>query len=63
MSQVGTKAQLGQWLSRTKSMTYTRYSHLPTAEKLAIQKEYSNKGVKRESGQSSASQEGASATV
>jgi hypothetical protein len=63
MSQVGTKAQLGQWLSGTKSMTYTRYSHLPTAEKLAIQKEYSNKGVKRESRQSSAAQEGESAAV
>lgn len=63
MSQIGTKAVMGQWLLGKKNMTYTRYSHLTTAEKLAIQKEYSNKGVKHEPRQSSAAQEGAPATV
>jgi hypothetical protein len=46
-------------------MTYTKYSHLPTVEKLAIQKEYGTRGKKevRVPGQSNPTQEGTATTV
>ena len=61
----GTRAVMGSWLLTKKRMTYTKYSHLPTAEKLAIQKEYTGRGREnvREPGQSSAAPEGTPATV
>ncbi len=61
----GTRAVMGSWLSVKKGMTYTKYSHLPTDQKLAIQKEYAGRGRTsvREPGQSSAAQEGTPATV
>lgn len=60
----GTRAQLGSWLSTKKGMTYTKYSHLPTAMKLDIQKEYGARGRKaNESGQGSKAQEGTSEAV
>lgn len=63
-SQIGTKAVLGSWLSTKKGMTYTKYSHLPTDQKVAIQKEYAGRGGKvNEPGPSGVAQEGASTTV
>lgn len=60
MGQLGTKGQLVSWLSTVKSMTYTKYSKLPTAKKLEIQKEYGERGRKevRVPGQSNKAQEG-----
>lgn len=43
MSQTGTKALMGQWLMQHKKMTYSKYSQLPTAKKLEIQKEYGSR--------------------
>lgn len=65
MSQQGTRAVMGSWLSTVKHMTYTKYSHLPTAEKLVIQKAYGTRGKKevREPGQSNIPQEGTPATI
>jgi hypothetical protein len=65
MSQQGTRAVLGSWLSTKKHMTYTKYSHLPTAQKLEIQTEYKGRGREnvREPGQSNPTQEGTPATV
>jgi len=65
MNQQGTRAVLNSWLSAVKHMTYTKYSHLPTAEKLAIQKEYGTRGKKevRVPGQSNLPQEGTATTV
>ena len=64
-SKIGTKAVLGSWLSTKKGMTYTKYSHLPTDQKVAIQKEYAGRGRTsvREPGQSGTAQEGTSTTV
>ena len=61
----GTRAVFGSWLSTKKAMTYTKYSHMPTAAKLAIQKEYAGRGKEnvREPGQSNTAQEGKEATV
>jgi hypothetical protein len=64
--QQGTRAVLRSWLSTVKNMTYTKYSHMKPAEKLAIMKEYGERkigsGMKRmpknESGQSDSAQEG-----
>jgi hypothetical protein len=64
-SRQGTKAVLGSWLSQVKGMTYSKYSSLPTAQKLAIQEEYGKRGRKevRVPGQSNPTQEGAPPTV
>jgi hypothetical protein len=61
----GTRAVMGSWLSTKKHMTYTKYSQLPTSEKLVIQKEYGGrgKGSVREPGQSNPTQEGTPAAV
>jgi len=61
----GTRAVMGSWLSTKKGMTYTKYSHLPTAQKLAIQKEYAGRGKDsvREPGQSNRIPEGTPTTV
>jgi hypothetical protein len=61
----GTRAVLGSWLQTKKRMTYTKYSNLPTAEKVAIQKEYQGRGKEsvREPGQSNRTQEGTPATI
>lgn len=61
----GTRAVMGSWLSTVKHMTYTRYSRLPTVEKLAIQKEYGERGRKevRVPGQSIKTQEGETPAV
>lgn len=61
----GTRAVLGSWLSTKKGLTYTKYSHLPTDQKLAIMKEYAGRGrgSVREPGQVDRTQEGASTTV
>ena len=65
MSQQGTRAVMGSWLSTVKRMTYTKYSHLPTVEKLAIQKEYGTRGKKevRVPGQSHPTQEGTETAI
>lgn len=42
----GTRGVMISWLSAVKHMTYTKYSHMPTVEKLAIQKEYGERGRK-----------------
>jgi hypothetical protein len=65
MGQQGTRAVLGSWLSTVKRMTYTKYSHLPTAQKLEIMKEYNQRGKKevRVPGQSDPTQEGTTPTV
>jgi len=65
MSQMGTREHLRQWLQVMMGMTYTKYSHLPTASKLDIMKKYGSKGKgkKNESGQSDPAQEGASPTI
>jgi hypothetical protein len=64
-TRVGTKAVLASWLASVKHITYTKYSNLPTEDKLNIQKEYGarNKEVVRVAGQSNRTQEGTSATV
>jgi hypothetical protein len=59
----GTRAVLGSWLSTKKGMTYTKYSHLPTDQKLAIMKEYAGRGSVREPGQVDRTQEGTPTTV
>lgn len=61
----GTRAVMGSWLSTKKSMTYTKYSHLPTDQKLAIQKEYAGRGrgTVREPGQVDRTQEGTPTAV
>lgn len=61
----GTRKVMASWLQMKKHMTYTKYSHLPTVEKVAIQKEYSGRGKEsvREPGQSNRSQEGTEETV
>lgn len=61
----GTRAVMGSWLSTKKGMTYTKYSHLPTEQKLAIMKEYAGrgKGSVREPGQSNPTQEGTPTAV
>lgn len=65
MGQQGTRAVLGSWLSTVKHMTYTKYSHLPTAQKLDIQKEYAQRGKKevRVPGQSDQIQEGTAPAI
>jgi hypothetical protein len=61
----GTRAVMGSWLSTVKHMTYTKYSHLPTTEKLAIQEEYGKRGRKevRVPGQVNQAQEGEAPAV
>lgn len=61
----GTRAVLGSSLSTKKGMTYTKYAHLPTDQKLAIMKEYAGRGrgSVREPGQSNQAQEGTAPTV
>jgi hypothetical protein len=61
----GTRAVFGSWLSTKKGMTYTKYSHMPTAAKLVIQKEYAGRGREnvREPGQSDRTQEGTAEAV
>ena len=61
----GTRAVFGSWLSTKKGITYTKYSHMPTATKLAIQKEYAGRGREsvREPGQSDQAQEGKAEAV
>ena len=61
----GTRAVFGSWLSTKKALTYTKYSHLPTAKKLEIQKEYAGRGREsvREPGQSNPAQEGETQAV
>ena len=61
----GTRAVMGSWLSTVKHMTYTKYSHLPTAQKLEIQKEYGQRGRKevRVPGESNQAQEGTETAV
>lgn len=56
----GSRSVFGSWLQTKKRMTYTKYSHLPTAEKVAIQKEYAGRGKEsvREPGQVDRTQEG-----
>lgn len=61
----GSRSVFGSWLSSVKHLTYTKYSHLPTAEKLAIQKEYGTRGKEsvRVPGQSRGTPEGAPAAI
>lgn len=61
----GTRGVMISWLSAVKHMTYTKYSHMPTVEKLAIQKEYGERGRKevRVPGQSNQTQEGIETAV
>jgi len=56
---------LGSWLSTKKGMTYTKYSHLPTDQKLAIMKEYAGRGREsvREPGQVDRTPEGTPTAV
>lgn len=42
----GTRAVLISWLAHVKGMTYTKYSKLPTTQKLDIQQEYGKRGQK-----------------
>jgi hypothetical protein len=68
---IGTRAVLRSWLSTVKNMTYTKYSHMKTAEKLSIMKEYGERKIgsgmkgmpKHESGQSDSAQEGVEVSV
>lgn len=61
----GTRAVFGSWLSTKKAMTYTKYSTMPTAAKLAIQKEYGQRGKEnvREPGQVHRAPEGTEIAV
>jgi hypothetical protein len=61
----GTRAVFGSWLSTKKGITYTKYSHMPTAAKLDIQKEYAQRGKAsvREPGQVNRTQEGTETAV
>ncbi len=61
----GTRAVLCSWLQTAKGMTYTRYSKLPTTQKLDIQKEYGQRGRKevRVAGQVNQAQEGEAPAV
>lgn len=68
--QQGTRAVLRSWLETVKGMTYTKYSHMKTTDKLVIMKEYGARkvgaGLKRksnESGQSDSAQEGIEVSV
>lgn len=56
----GTRAVFGSWLSQVKHMTYTKYSHLATPQKLEIQAAYKKRGKEnvRVAGQSNQTQEG-----
>ena len=58
VKRAGTRGVFNSWLLTKKGMTYSKYSHLPTEKKAAIQKEYRGGGrsATNESGQGDSTQ-------